>query len=76
MTPCVCVYIYIYIYIHILTILDINFCLKIFIMLLTFSEKTNMSVGREWMYTRLNADSTINKDFVDEVESVVAYACK
>ena len=35
-----------------------------------------MSVGREWMYTRLNADGTINKDFVDGVESFIAYACK
>ena len=45
-------------------------------MLLTFSKKTNMSVGHERMYTRLNADGTINKDFVDGVESFVAYACK
>ena len=35
-----------------------------------------MSVGREWMYTRLNADGIINKDFVDGVESFIAYACK
>ena len=45
-------------------------------MLLNFSKKTNMSVGREWMYTRLNADGTINKNFVDGVESFIAYACK
>ena len=62
-------------YVYILTILDINLCLKICIML-TFSKKTNMSVGREWRYTRLNADGTINKDFVDGVESFLAYACK
>ena len=35
-----------------------------------------MSVGCEWMYTRLNVDDTINKDFVDRVESFIAYACK
>ena len=37
-----------------------------------------MSVGREWMYTRLNDDEkgTINNDFVDEVDSFIAYACK
>ena len=35
-----------------------------------------MSVGCEWMYTRLNADGTINKDFVDGVEIFIAYACK
>ena len=35
-----------------------------------------MSVGHEWMYTRLNVDGTINKDFVDGVESFIAYACK
>ena len=34
-----------------------------------------MSVGCEWMYTRLNADGTINKYFVDGVESFIAYAC-
>ena len=35
-----------------------------------------MSVAHEWMYTRLNTDGTINKDFVDGVESFIAYACK
>ena len=35
-----------------------------------------MSVGHELMYTRLNADGTIDNDFVDGVESFIAYACK
>ena len=65
-----------HIYIYVITILYINLYLKICLMLLTFSKKKNMSVGREWMYTRLNADGTIKKDFVDGVESFIAYARK
>ena len=34
-----------------------------------------MRSNRHWMYTRINNDGTINKDFVDEVENFITFAC-
>ena len=34
-----------------------------------------MKSNRHWMYTRINNDDTINKDFVDEDENFITFAC-
>ena len=34
-----------------------------------------MKSKRHWMYTRINNDDTINKDFVDGDENFIAFAC-
>ena len=36
----------------------------------------NMRSNHHWLYTRINNDGTINKDFVDGVENFISFACK
>ena len=35
----------------------------------------NMRSNHYWMYTRINNDGTINKNFVDRVENFISFAC-